>query len=191
MEDIRKIVDACISGDDRAQERLYRMLAPKMFGVCLRYARDTSEAEDNLQDGFITVFSKLKDFRHEGSFEGWVRKIMVNTSLDRFRKNQPVVYVDEVQKHDTATDADEAMANLPLEDLVRLIQELPPQYRLVFNLYIIEGYSHQEISRELGISEGTSKSNLSRAREILRNKLAGLYGEIMKKDKTRYEQRKR
>jgi RNA polymerase sigma factor (sigma-70 family) len=181
LEDIRKIVDACVSGDDRARERLYRMLAPKMFGVCLRYARDNSEAEDNLQDGFITVFTKLKDFRHEGSFEGWVRRIMVNTSLDRFRKNQPVMYVDEIQKHDTATHTDEAMANLPLEDLVKLIQELPPQYRMVFNLYVIEGHSHQEISRELGISEGTSKSNLSRAREILRNKLENQYGEFRKK----------
>lgn len=183
MEDIRKIIDACVSGDDRAPEKLYRMLAPKMFGVCLRYARDTAEAEDNLQDGFITVFTKLKDFRHEGSFEGWVRRIMVNTALDRHRKNQPVMYVDEVGKHDMATHPDEAMAGLPMEDLVGLIRELPPQYRMVFNLYVMEGYSHQEISKELGISEGTSKSNLSRAREILRHKVEIHYGEMKKNRK--------
>ncbi len=178
MEDIRKIVDACVSGDDRAHERLYRLLAPKMFGVCLRYAKDFAEAEDNLQDGFITVFTKLKDFRHEGSFEGWVRRIMVNTCLDRYRKNQSMMYVEEVHPNETATHADEAMANLPLEDLVKVIQQLPDQYRLVFNLYVMEGHNHQEISKELGISEGTSKSNLSRAREILRHKLESQYGEM-------------
>ena len=183
MEDIRKIIDACVSGDDRAHEKLYRQLAPKMFGVCLRYARDVAEAQDNLQDGFITVFTKLKDFRHEGSFEGWVRRIMVNTSLDRYRKNQPVLYVEELQKHDIASDPDAAMAEMPLEDLVRLIRELPPQYRMVFNLYVMEGYSHQEISNELGISEGTSKSNLSRAREILRQKVERQYGEMKKNRK--------
>lgn len=181
MEDIRKIIDACVSGDDRAHERLYRMLAPKMYGVCLRYAKDAAEAEDNLHDGFITVFTKLKDFRHEGSFEGWVRRIMVNTSLNRFRNHDPVIYTDDFRHHDSVTDAEEAMANLPLEDLIKTIQELPPQYRMVFNLYVMEGYNHQEISRELGISEGTSKSNLSRAREILRKKLETRYGEMKKK----------
>lgn len=182
MDDIRKIIDACVSGDSRAHERLYRMLAPKMFGVCLRYAKDAAEAEDNLQDGFITVFTKLKDFRHEGSFEGWVRRIMVNTALDRYRKNQPLQFVEEVRPHEMATHDDEAMANLPVEDLVKLIQELPPQYRTVFNLYVVEGYSHQEISGQLGISESSSKSNLSRAREILRNKIENQYG-MMKKNR--------
>jgi RNA polymerase sigma factor (sigma-70 family) len=180
LEDIRKIIDACVSGDSRASERLYRMLAPKMFGVCLRYAKDSAEAEDNLQDGFITVFTKLKDFRHEGSFEGWVRRIMINTSLDRFRKHQPVHYVEEVLDRDMATHPDEAMAEMPLDDLVKMIGELPPQYRMVFNLYVMEGYTHQEIGKELGITEGTSKSNLSRAREILRHKVESHYGEMKK-----------
>jgi RNA polymerase sigma factor (sigma-70 family) len=181
LEDIRDIIDASVSGDNRAYEKLYRMLAPKMFGVCLRYAKDASEAEDNLQDGFITVFTKLKDFRHEGSFEGWVRRIMVNVSLDRYRKNQPVLYVDQINQSEAATPDDEAMANLPVEDLVRIIRELPPQYRMVFNLYVMEGYSHQEIGKQLGISESTSKSNLSRARDILRQKLVNQYGELKRK----------
>ncbi|GAP69165.1 RNA polymerase sigma factor, sigma-70 family [Bacteroidales bacterium 6E] len=180
MEDIRDIIDACISGDNRAHEKLYRMLAPKMYGVCLRYAKDADEAKDNLQDGFVTVFTKLRDFRHEGSFEGWVRRIMVNVSLDRYRKNQPLLFVDEVRAHDVATHEEEAMANLPVEDLVRTIRELPPQYKMVFNLYVFEGLSHQDIGKQLGITESTSKSNLSRAREILRQKLESQYGEMKK-----------
>ncbi len=151
-----------------------------MFGVCLRYAKDKSEAEDNLHDGFITVFSKLKDFRHEGSFEGWVRRIMVNTSLSRFRQKQQLVLVDDVKHLDTQVSEEEVLGNLPMEDLVKVIQELPPRYRAVFNLYVIEGYSHTEISREMGISEGASRSDLSRAREILRTKLQQQYGEMRK-----------
>jgi RNA polymerase sigma factor (sigma-70 family) len=180
LEDFREIIEACISGDDRAREKLYRMLAPKMFGLCLRYAKNSTEAEDNLQDGFLTVFTKMKDFRHEGSFEGWVRRIMVNISVDRYRKKQQLVLVDEMKKLDSPTSDEEAMAGLPLEDLVRVIQELPPKYRMVFNLYVMDGYNHLEISKELGISEGTSKSDLSRARQILRNKLQRQYGEINK-----------
>ncbi len=175
MEDFREIIDACISGDNRARERLYHILAPRMYGICLRYAKDKSEAEDNLQDGFIIVFTRLQDFRHEGSFEGWVRKIMVNVSVNRYRKKKQLVLVDEIWKLDSQTSEEEAYGNLPLEDLVRIVQELPPQYRMVFNLYAMEGYSHAEIAKELGISEGTSRSNLSRSREILRNKL-GRYG---------------
>jgi RNA polymerase sigma-70 factor (ECF subfamily) len=182
LEDFSEIIEACISGDDRAREKMYRLLAPKMFGLCLRYAKNSAQAEDNLQDGFLTVFSKLGDFRHEGSFEGWVRRIMVNISVDRYRKKQQLVLVDEYKNLDSATGEEEALAGLPAEDIVRMIQELPPQYRMVFNLYVMEGYNHAEISRELGISEGASKSDLSRAREILRKKLQGQYG-MMKKSR--------
>jgi RNA polymerase sigma factor (sigma-70 family) len=180
LEDFREIINACLSGDHRAPEKLYGILAPKMYGVCLRYAKDIHEAEDNLQEGFVTVFTKLKDFRHEGSFEGWVRRIMINISLDSFRKKQVILYIDELKKIDSATGDEEAMAQLPVEELVRVIQELPPRYRMVFNLYVMEGYNHAEISKELGISEGASKSDLSRAREILRNKLQNEYGGIRK-----------
>jgi len=180
LEDFRKIIDACISGDNRAHEKLYARLAPKMFGVCLRYAKDRHEAEDNLQEGFITVFTKLKEFRHEGSFEGWVRRIMVNTSLDSYRKKQPLLYVDEMKKMESSAGEEEMLANLPVEELVKIIQQLPPRYRMVFNLYVMEGFNHGEISRELGISEGASKSDLSRAREILRSKLQNQYSEVRK-----------
>jgi len=178
LEDFRDIIDACLSGDHRAPGVLYGKLAPKMYGVCLRYAKDMHEAEDNLQEGFVTVFTKLKDFRHEGSFEGWVRRIMINVSLDNYRKKQQLLYVDEMKKLDSATPDEEAIAHLPVEDLVKVIQELPPRYRMVFNLYVMEGYNHAEISRELGISEGASKSDLSRAREILRNKLKEHYSDV-------------
>lgn len=178
MEDFRDIIDACLSGDHRAPGVLYGKLAPKMYGVCVRYAKDMHEAEDNLQEGFVTVFTKLKDFRHEGSFEGWVRRIMINVSLDNYRKKQQLLYVDEMKKLDSATPDEEAIAHLPVEDLVKVIQELPPRYRMVFNLYVMEGYNHAEISRELGISEGASKSDLSRAREILRNKLKEHYSDV-------------
>jgi RNA polymerase sigma-70 factor (ECF subfamily) len=180
LEDFREIIDACLSGDHRAPEKLYRKLAPKMFGVCLRYAKDNHEAEDNLQEGFITVFSKLKDFRHEGSFEGWVRRIMINISLDRYRRKQQLYLVPEFKKIDIPAGEEEVMNNLPVEELVKVIQELPPRYRMVFNLFVMEGYSHNEISRELGISEGASKSDLSRAREILRSKLQYEYSDIRK-----------
>jgi RNA polymerase sigma factor (sigma-70 family) len=180
LKDFREIIDACLSGDHRAPEKLYGILAPKMYGVCLRYARDAQEAEDNLQDGFVTVFTRLKDFRHEGSFEGWVRRIMVNVSLDSIRKKQPLSYVDELRKLDSATGEEEAISHIPVEEMVKVIQELPPRYRMVFNMYVMEGYNHAEIGKELGISEGASKSDLSRAREILRNKLQVQYSDIKK-----------
>ncbi len=151
-----------------------------MFGVCLRYAKDKTEAEDNLHDGFVTVFSKLRDFRHEGSFEGWVRRIMVNVSLNRYRQKQHLVLIDEVRHLDAQISEEEVLGNLPVEDLVKIIQELPPRYRMVFNMYAIEGYTHAEISRQLEISEGASRSDLSRAREILRTKLQHQYGEMRK-----------
>ncbi|HNQ37157.1 MAG TPA: sigma-70 family RNA polymerase sigma factor [Prolixibacteraceae bacterium] len=179
LDDFRDIIDACISGDHRAPEKLYRQLAPQMFGVCLRYAKDREEAEDNLHDGFVTVFSKLKDFRHEGSFEGWVRRIMVNISINRYRQKQQLVLVDEERKLDSVVGEEVALGSIPMEELVRVIQELPPRYRMVFNLYVMEGYSHTEISRELGITEGASRSNLSRAREILRAKLQQQYSEFL------------
>lgn len=181
MEDIRQIIDDCIAGDGRAHELLYRRLAPKMFGVCMRYAKDMSEAEDNLQDGFITVFSKLKDYRHEGSFEGWVRRIMVNICINRFRKKQQVVFLDDTRElNHAAVEEHDDYERISAETLIAAIQELPSQYRMVFNLYVMEGMSHKDIGNQLGISEGTSKSNLSRAREILRSKLEKQIGTIKK-----------
>ncbi len=181
MEDLKQIINECASGNARAQEKLYRMFAPKMFGVCLRYATNRSEAEDNLQDGFINVFLKIKSFRHEGSFEGWMRRIMVNVSLGRLREKQTLYLVEDIGEHESLSETDDVLEQLEAKELLKLVQELPPGYRAVFNLYAIEDMNHREISETLGVSLGTSKSNLARARSILKRKVNELYGKVESK----------
>jgi RNA polymerase sigma-70 factor (ECF subfamily) len=178
LEDLKDIIKKCASGNVRAQEKLYRMFAPKMFGVCLRYSKDRTEAEDNLQDGFVKVFSNIKKFRHEGSFEGWVRRIMVNVSLGKFRKQHVLYPVEDMGQYETTSFSEEILAKIAAEDLIGLIQQLPPRYRMVFNLFVMEGMSHREIGEAMNISEGTSKSNLARAREILKRKVQELYNDV-------------
>lgn len=182
MEDLKNIVKECVSGNVRAQETLYRMLAPKMFGVCLRYSKDSTEAEDNLQEGFIRVFTYIKKFRHEGSLEGWVRKIMVNVSLEKFRKQNVMYPVEDISLYDAPQGTNDIIEKMSAEELIKLIQELPPRYRMVFNLYVMEGFNHKEIAQEMQITEGTSKSNLARARDILKKKVTKLYGETDNKN---------
>lgn len=182
MEDLKPIISECNAGNPKAQAKLYNLYAPKMFGVCLRYARDSAEAEDNLQEGFIKVFANLKSFRNEGSFEGWVRRIMINVSLEKIRKQHIMYPVEDVSIYDSVNFSDDVIAKISADDLIRLIQELPPRYRLVFNLYVIEGYSHQEIAEEMSITEGTSKSNLARAREIMKRKVIENFGGINAKN---------
>lgn len=154
-----------------AQAHLYQLFAPKMYGVCLRYSRDATEAEDNLQDGFIKVFEKIGTFRHEGSFEGWMRRIMVNVSLEKYRKQKLLQTVDDLAVFEMPDLNDEIISSISANDLLRLIRELPPRYRMVFNLYVIEGMNHKEIAEEMRISDGTSKSNLARARTILKKQI--------------------
>ncbi len=178
MEDLKLIIKECASGNLRAQEKLYRMFAPKMFGVCLRYAKDRTEAEDNLQDGFVKVYTGIKDFRHEGSFEGWMRRIMVNVSLGKYRKQHLLHPVEDLGKYEPVQLGDDVLAKMGADELLELIQQLPPRYRMVFNLYVLDGLSHQEISESMNISVGTSKSNLARARDILKRKVLLLYGDI-------------
>lgn len=178
MEDLKNIINKCVSGDSKAQEKLYKMFAPKMFGVCLRYAKDSSEAEDNLQDGFIKVYTNIKNFRYEGSLEGWVRRIMVNVSLEKYRKHHSLYPVEDIGVYESQKVADNVLEKIAAEELLALVQQLSPRYRMVFNLYVIEGYNHQEISQEMGINIGTSKSNLARARDILKRKVNKLYSEI-------------
>jgi RNA polymerase sigma-70 factor (ECF subfamily) len=156
------------------------MLAPKMFGVCLRYSKDYTEAEDNLQEGFIKVFTYLKNFRHEGSLEGWVRRIMVNVSLEKFRKQNVMYPVEDINIYDSKNFSNDTIEKITASELIELIQELPPRYRMVFNLFVLEGMNHKEISDMMEISEGTSKSNLARGREILKRKVTELYGETEK-----------
>ncbi len=178
MEDFKAIISECNAGNQKALAELYHQFAPKMYGVCLRYAKDTNEAEDNLQDGFIKVFNSLKNFRSDGSFEGWIRRIMINVSLEKLRKQNKMYPVEDVSVYDSVNFSDDIIAKISADDLMKLIQKLPPRYRMVFNLYVIEGYSHQEIATEMQITQGTSKSNLSRAREILKTKVLEEFGEL-------------
>jgi len=177
LEDLKHIIKECASGKVRAQEKLYRMFAPKMFGVCLRYAKDDTEAEDNLQDGFVKVFTNIKKFRHEGSLEGWIRRIMVNVCLEKYRKQHRMHPVEDTSIYDTGSSQDTIIEKISADELLDLIKKLPPRYKMVFNLFVMEGMSHQDISGEMNISVGTSKSNLARAREILKRQVNDLYKE--------------
>jgi RNA polymerase sigma-70 factor (ECF subfamily) len=173
---VDSLLDGCKRGDRKAQESLYKALASKMMAVCMRYAKDSFEAEDILQMGFVKVFRKVSEFRSDGSFEGWIRRIMVNTAIETYRKNLRslnVVDIDEVYDQPQSTFD---MGKLELNDLMKLVQQLSNGYRIVFNMYAIEGYSHKEIAKELGISEGASKSQLSRARAILKDKIIKMEG---------------
>ena len=171
MDDATLIVE-CVKGKIRAQKTLFDRFARKMMGVCLRYCKNTVQAEDVLQEGFVKVFFKLKDFKQEGSLEGWIRRIMVNTALDHIRKelkNLGDTNIDDVAFKIEGTD--QFFSQLAAADLMLLIQSMPHGYKIVFNMYAIEGYSHQEIATTLGISENTSKSQYSRARAYLRERI--------------------
>ena len=168
------VLKACIAGNQASQELLYHYFAPKMFGICLRYAHDYPTAEDLLQDGFIKVFNKLHLFRYEGSFEGWLKRIFINTSIEHYRKSSSRQFFVELdQAHGKSFDST-VIDELAAEDLLKVIQKLPNGYRTVFNLYAIEGYNHKEIGALLKISEGTSKSQLARARAALQKKIKSL-----------------
>ncbi|MDR6563508.1 MULTISPECIES: RNA polymerase sigma factor [unclassified Arcicella] len=157
-------------------EKIYQAISPKMFGVCLRYAADKDEAKDILQESFIKIYHQLKTFRHEGSFEGWAKRIVVNTALEYYRSKTKWKHVT-INNHEETFDLesdDDILGYLSSQEILQLIQELPPSYRLVFNLYVFEGLKHREIAEQLGIGEGTSKSNLADARRILQKKLSGV-----------------
>jgi RNA polymerase sigma factor (sigma-70 family) len=173
LTDIKKIIKGCLAGDRRDQELLYRRHSAKLYGVCLQYSGNDEEARDILQEGFIKIFENLRNYKHEGSFEGWIRRIVVNTALEKFRSRHNLFRVDDIdniQEPEAEPDTED-YSGLQAVDLLYIIRELPPKYRMVFNLYAIEGYSHKEIGEMMNISEGTSKSNLSRARSILQKKV--------------------
>jgi RNA polymerase sigma factor (sigma-70 family) len=181
---LEEIIYKCMEGSGKAQTELYRMFSPKMYGVCLRYAKDNSNAEDILQEGFVRVFTKIKQFEFKGSFEGWMRRIMVNTALEKFRKNDRLYPVEDMSAYESIEYTEETLSSISADELMNMIQSLPPRYRMVFNLYAIEGYTHIEIGEMMSITEGTSKSNLSRARMILQKKVADNFGtENIIKDK--------
>ena len=163
------LIKGCLEGDRRMQEELYRRFSPRMYGVCLRYAADADEAADILQEGFIKVFKKLDSYRGEGSFEGWIRRIFVNTAIEHFRRKTYQQPITEQHENTVEGRSLSALDSLAEKDILKLIQELSPGYRTVFNLYVVEGYTHKEIGELLNISEGTSKSQLARAKLALQD----------------------
>lgn len=167
----------CIKGDGNAQNELYRRYAPKLWGVCLRYAKNRMSAEDILQEGFIRIFTYLDKYKGDGSFEGWMRRTMVNTAINYYKKNlktgSEMEYTETFAAKSYEPDAVSQISN---EEVLGLVQELPDGYRNVFNLYVMEGYSHKDIGKMMNISENTSKSQLSRARSLLQDKIHKLYG---------------
>ncbi len=172
MTSEQKLIKGCKQGKAKYQKLLYELYAPKMLGVCARYFHNIDDAQDALQDGFVKIFSNIKAFREEGSFEGWIRRIMVNTSLNLHRKNLKHYYhIDISETESRISDKRMEFDHLEVQDMLKMIQSLPNGYRLVFNLYEIEGYSHKEIADELGVSVNTSKSQLLKARRKLREKL--------------------
>ncbi|HEY5405987.1 MAG TPA: sigma-70 family RNA polymerase sigma factor [Ginsengibacter sp.] len=168
MEQLEQIIEGCINGNRQSQNHLYAVLMPKMFGVCLRYSKSRGEAEEILQEGFIRVFEFIHQYNFAGSFEGWVRKIMVNCALQKYRSKKQmhaVVNIDSTSVEPISNE--EILSRIGTKELLQMVQQLSPGYRMVFNLYVFEGMKHREIAEHLGISEGTSKSNLSDARAFL------------------------
>ena len=166
-----ELVKACKRLDKGAQEQLFSKYAPVMLGICRRYTGNIHDAEDVMIGGFMKVFDKIDQYQGAGSFEGWIKRIMINDSLGFLRKNKSMYLEVDIEKANERPDLNKLDAALDTEDLLSIISELPPGYRLIFNLYAIEGYSHKEIGVKLGITESTSKSQLSRARVILKKKL--------------------
>lgn len=163
-----QLIHDCKNNDTKAQEQLYRLFSSKLFAICLKYSRNYAEAEDNLQDGFLIIFDKIHQFNFKGSFEGWVKRIMINNVLQQYRGVSFLELTHENISDEPEVEIDETVS---LDFLMKIIQELPDRYRLVFNLYVIDGYPHKDIAEMLDISTGTSKSNLSRARMILKEKI--------------------
>ena len=162
-----QIIQGCIAGDRKFQQVLYNHFSGKMFSVCLRYANEYNSAQDLLQEGFVKVFKNIEKFRSEGAFEGWVRRIFVNTAIEHYRKHVNLYALHDSEVNYYEAYGDSALETLKHEDILKMIQTLSDGYRTVFNLYVIEGYSHKEIGEMMNISEGTSKSQLARARYLL------------------------
>jgi len=170
-----QMIKGCLESNPLAQRTLYNKLGPKMMGVCLRYMANMEEAQDVLQDGFVKVFDKLGAYSGAGSFEGWVRRIFVNTALDAIRKNKKLKHQGQIDDVAFAFGFNDFIfETLVAEDLLKVLQELPLGYKTVFNLYAIEGYSHKEIAKKMNVTVSTSKSQFSRAKAMLREKITEL-----------------
>ncbi|HEX2395998.1 MAG TPA: RNA polymerase sigma factor [Bacteroidales bacterium] len=175
MDHLHKVILGCQENNPEAQRELYELFKTKMFGTCLRYAGNYDDAQDVMQEGFIKVFEKIHQFGFKGAFEGWIRRVMVNTALEKYRLHYRHVPVEDIALQPESEEDRDISSDIDVHELIRIVQELTPRYRVVFNLYAIEGFSHKEISEMLNISEGTSKSNLSRARAILQEKVNKYY----------------
>lgn len=166
---LKLLIKKCQKRDIKAQEQLYKLFADKLFAVCLKYSSNYQQAEDNLQDAFMMIFNKIGQYNDKGSFEGWLKRVTINTALQKYRKQSvfEIVREDHLREPEIEIDDD----SISVDYLLRIIQELPDRYRQVFNLYVLDGHSHKEIADLLKISTGTSKSNLARARVILKEKI--------------------
>lgn len=171
---IEQLINDCKKNERKAQEQLYKLYAPKLFSVCLKYSRNYTEAQDNLQDGFLLIFKNIYQFSFKGSLDGWLKRVMINHVLQQYRKETLLNIVDENVPDEIEVEVDSE--GVSSEFLMKIIQELPDRYRLVFNLYVLDGFSHQEIAEQLNINIGTSKSNLSRAKLILKEKIESQIG---------------
>lgn len=166
---LENLVNDCKNGNTKSQEQIYKLLAPKLFALCLKYSRNYEEAQDNFQEGFILIFEKINQYHNLGSFEGWAKRVVTNYILQQYKKERVFEIVPENLKEEEDIEIDNE--DVSIEFLTKIIQELPDRYRLVFNLYVIDGYSHKEIAEMLTINIGTSKSNLARAKGILKQKI--------------------
>lgn len=169
-----ELIEGCRKGKSLSQKKLYDRLAPKMLGVCMRYVKDRDEAEHLMIGSIVKVFEKINQFKNEGSFEGWVRRIVVNDCLMYIRKNKAMGLEIDIDSAIETPDLTKLEDSLEAEDLLKIINELPVGYKTVFNLYAIEGYGHAEIAEMLEINENTSKSQLSRARKWLQKRLVDI-----------------
>ena len=166
---LNKLILRSAKNDRIAQKEIYQLFAGKLFSICLKYSKNKQEAQDNFQDGFITIFAKIDTYNFKGSFEGWLKRVMINTILLKYRKKSVLNIVTEEIPDEVVVGVDDD--EISLDFLLSLIKELPERYRMVFNLYVLDGFSHKEIAKMLKIAEGTSKSNLARARMILKRRI--------------------
>uniref|UniRef100_UPI00404A6E25 RNA polymerase sigma factor n=1 Tax=Flavobacterium sp. TaxID=239 RepID=UPI00404A6E25 len=166
---IEQIINDCKKRNTKAQEEIYKTLSPKIFAICLKYSRNYAEAQDNLQEGFLLIFEKIEKYNFQGSFEGWCKRVVINYILQQYRSQNVFEIVPENIADETNLEVEDE--NISLDFLTRIIQELPDRYRLVFNLYVMDGYAHKDIAAMLDINIGTSKSNLARAKAILKEKI--------------------
>ncbi|WP_299883801.1 sigma-70 family RNA polymerase sigma factor [uncultured Lacinutrix sp.] len=165
-----QLIYKCKSNDTKAQSELYKLFSSKLFSLCLKYSRNYAEAEDNLQDAFISIFKKIDQYKNKGSFEGWLKRVTINTALQRYRQQGVFEIINDENIEDETVNVEDE-DDISIDYLLKIIQELPDRYRLVFNLYVLDGYSHNDIADLLKITSGTSKSNLARARQILKTKI--------------------